>query len=141
MKTKHSLLAIAAGLMLCFYGCKKDSASFDPNSILGKWNIVSDSAFVGVGLNNHQEVYSGHAGDYFNFVAGGTLYTKEGAVSNTLSYTAVGDTGMVVSSFGLIANGVPATSHVTLTTHTLIIASPVALTPGGEFGRTVHLSR
>ncbi len=140
MKTKYLLLVIA-GLMLCLFSCKKGGDTIDLSSIAGKWNIVSDSTYVGAGLSNHPVDYSGHPGDYFNFMANGIVYTKEGAILDTLNYTLVADTGMIISAFGLIANGVPSISHVKFTGHSLVIASPLALTPGGIFGRKVTLTR
>ena len=138
MKTKHILL-ITASLMLCLYACKKDGSQ---PSLIGKWNIVSDSTYVGAGLSNHQVDYMGQPGDYFDFTSNGTVYTKEGSILDTLSYNLVSNTEIVIGAFGLIANGVPAISHITnFTSYTINIASPVDLTPGGIFGRKIRLSR
>lgn len=134
------LLVIAASLALCLYGCKKDNTN--PSSIAGKWNIVSDSTFTGVGIGNHAVNYSGHPGDYFNFSINGTLYTKEGTILDTLTYRNVSDTAIIISSFGVIVNGVPETSRITtFTAHNLVINAPRINTPGGSFGRKITLSR
>ena len=126
---------------ICLNGCNKNSASINA-TFLGKWNIVTDSIYEGVGVNNHIVVYTGQQGDYFNFLSNGVLYSKEGSVLDTLNYSLVSNTAIIVSSFGIIANGVTETSQITnQTSHNLTIASPVTLTPGGVFGRTVTLSR
>jgi hypothetical protein len=142
------------GILLSLYACHKtDSADFisTTNSthsvvyntaMLGKWNIVSDSTYAGVGSTNHPVDYAGTSGDYFNILANGIIYTKEGAQLDTLSYHMSADTGIVISSFGLTANGVPAVSKIiTYTSTSLVIASPVFLTPGGVFWRKVTLSK
>ena len=124
--------------------CTKNSASSgDINTtILGKWENLSDSAFIGVGMNNRQETYIGQTGDYFDLRRDGFVYTKEGAVLDTLSYSLTSDTTIVIAYFGITLNGVPETSHITnLTAHDATISAPVAVTPGGEFGRKVILKR
>jgi hypothetical protein len=131
---------IIAGLMLSLYACKKDGNNFNPSSIVGKWSVVSDSTFIGVGVNNHPVDYRGQPGDYFDFRTDGHVYTKEGTVLDTLSYSSV-PTGIVVQSFGITLNQVPEISNVMFTANTAIIDAPILLTPGGEFGRKVTLSR
>lgn len=124
--------------------CRKDSVSAnDMNpTILGKWDILNDSVFVGVGISNHQESYIGQTGDYFDFRMDGFIYTKEGTNLDTLSYSLTSDTTIIIASFGLIGNGVPEISHITnLTAHSVTISAPTAITPGGEFGRKVILIR
>jgi hypothetical protein len=124
--------------------CKKNSAfANDVNiTILGYWDIVNDSAFVGVGVTNHQASYIGQTGDYFDVRMDGFIYTREGTNLDTLKYSLTSDTTMIIASFGLIANGVPKISHITnLTAYTATIDAPTAITPGGEFGRKVILKR
>jgi len=160
MNPKYFLL-IAAGLMLCLFACKKDAnntgagsrntsnqlstqttALVNPSSIIGNWNIVTDSTFAGAGITNHPVDYAGQAGDYFDINANGHIYTKEGTVSDTLSYSIISDTTIVISPFGITLNGVPETSHIiTFTAHSLVINAPEIATPGGIFGRKVSLSR
>jgi hypothetical protein len=146
MKAKPLKLIIVAGLFTFLFSCKKMPMGCDtgpnPPAIVTKWNIVSDSTYVGVGFNNHPIDYQGRSGDYFNFTPNGILYTKEGVVLDTLSYSLVADTGIIIGSFGINLNGVPAISHISnFTAHSITIASPVVLTPGGIFGRKVSLSR
>jgi len=135
------LLGLAIFTAFCFNACNKNSVSTNA-TILGKWNIINDSTFDGVGVGNHPVEYTGQQGDYFDFTTNGILYTKEGSVLDTLSYRLTSNTTIIISSFGLIGNGVAETSQITnLTDHSLTITAPVELTPGGEFGRKVNLSR
>jgi hypothetical protein len=139
MKINYSLLIIS-GLLLSLYACKKDN--YVPGSITGRWVVVSDSTFVGVGINNHPVDYRGQPGDYFDFRTDGKVYTKEGAALDTMAYDLVSDTSIIIGSFGITLNGVPETSHITIfTADRLIIRAPVIATPGGVFGRTISLSR
>ncbi len=141
MKAKYSL-SVIAGLLLCFYGCKKNLDGVNPASIVGHWSIVTDSTFAGAGLSNHPVDYIGRAGDYFDINANGNIYTKEGVVLDTLSYSNVSDTTIIISPFGITLNGVPETSHIiAFTAHSLVIDAPKILTPGGVFGRKISLSR
>jgi hypothetical protein len=141
MKTTHFLVIIAS-LALCLYACKKDGNNTNPSSIAGKWNIVSDSTYSGVGLGNHPVNYVGQPGDYFDFTTNGTVYTKEGTILDTLTYRIVSDKTIVISPFSIILNGVPETSYITtFTARSLVINAPRVLTPGGVFGRKISLSR
>ena len=146
---KLSFLAVLLYLNAC---TKSDvsSNSNKPAGLAGEWNLVNDSAFEGAGSSNHLVVYSGGAGDYFNFSTNGYVYTKESTLLDTLTYSMISDTSIVISNFGLILNGVPDTSTITgltansglgLTVQTIVIESPFFLTPGGEFWRKVTLSR
>lgn len=160
MKARYFSLS-AAGLLLCLFACRKDvnnitggsgstsnqlstqtSALVNPTSIIGNWNIVTDSTYAGAGISNHPVDYAGQAGDYFDINANGHIYTKEGAVLDTLNYSNVSDTTIIISPFGITLNGVPETSHIiTFTAHSLVISAPQIATPGGIFGRKVSLSR
>ncbi len=146
---------IVAGLMLSVIACKKESNSTTGQlvnktnnnvvalpGLIAKWQILTDSTFTGVGLTNHPVNYQGQAGDYFDIRTNGYIYTKEGSVFDTLSYTILSDTTIAIVPFGIEINDVPATSHIRkLSVHSLTIASPLYLTPGGEFGRKISLSR
>jgi hypothetical protein len=146
---KLSFLAVLLYLTAC---TKADVSSnqYQPAGLAGKWNLVNDSTFEGIGLSNHLVDYTGEAGDYFSFSTNGYVNTKEGAVLDTLTYRIVSDTSVIISDFGLITNGVPDTSTITgliannglgLTGQIIVIESPFFLTPGGEFWRKVTLSR
>ena len=141
MKTRYLFIMACAGLLLCLFTCKKDDNSINLSAITGKWNVVSDSTYVGVGVANHAVNYSGHPGDYFTFTTNGNIYTKEGAVLDTLNYNFVTDTGMVISAFGIVANGTPSVSRVKFTANSLVITSAKVITPGGVFWRKASLTR
>jgi hypothetical protein len=139
-------------LLLCFAACAKTTGSSNENSAgpPNKWNLVSDSFYYGVGAGNHPVDYAGVPGDYFSFSTNGYVYTKEGNVLDTLTYQLVSDSRIIISDFGLIANGVQDTSTLTGLTgsidsgnmaDTIVIESPFDLTPGGEFWRKVTLGR
>ncbi|MBZ5857308.1 hypothetical protein [Flavihumibacter profundi] len=141
-----SILSFGATTFIVFFliCCQKNSlpANDIKSAIPGKWNIVNDSTFIGVGINNHQVSYSGQAGDYFDFRSDGFLYTKEGAVLDTLSYSLASDNTILIASFGIILNGQPGMSYISnLTAHSLTITAPIVITPGGAFGRKVNLNR
>ena len=139
MKTRHLIILISS-LTLCWCACKKDGNN--PSSIMGKWSVVSDSTFVGVGAGNHPVNYAGQAGDYFDFRTDGYIYTKEGTAFDTLSYKFVSNNTLTIESFGATFNGVPATSTIkTWAANSLVIVSPRIFTPGGATGRTAHLAR
>ena len=114
----------------------------DSTVLSGKWNIISDSQFVGVGLGNHLVMYYGNPSDYFDFGTGGNLIVEENGAQTILKYTLYPDSKILISTFGLILNGVPDTSTITgLTQNTATITSTFYPTPGGIFGRKVILSR
>ncbi|WP_428330148.1 hypothetical protein [Mucilaginibacter sp.] len=139
MKTTIKLLFII-GLMLALNACKKENTTIA--AITGKWNLVSDSTYAGVGYNNHPVNYIGQPGDYFNFTADGLVYTKEGSVLDTLTYSIQANNQLNISGFGIILNGVPELSQISnFTAHTLKITAPRGITPGGQFGRVVSLTR
>lgn len=134
----------SAGLIIIFCSCSKQHVSVNSTAtaISGKWNLISDSGYTGVGTNNHLLVYTGQPGDYFDFRTDQNIYSKEGTNYDTLGYKVVSNSAIIIADFGLIVNGVQDTSKiVNLTTDSLTIVSPILLTPGGVFGRTVHLGR
>jgi hypothetical protein len=125
--------------MLSLYACKKDNSK---PSIIGKWNIVNDSTYVGAAVNNHLVAYNGMPGDYFNFNANGSVYTKEGASLNILPYKLVSDTTIDIQSFAYNTNGTFQACRInTFTAHSLVIEVPKLITFGGTTGRRVSLSR
>ena len=109
-----------------------------PVSIIGKWNIHSDSTYSGVGFTNHLVIYSGQPGDYFNFNNRGYVYTKENSILDTLRYSMSSDSIMIPDfrSGGTGEGLIPS-----FATHALVIRSGFFLTPGGIFGRHVYLTR
>jgi len=139
----RSCVYCLAGIMFLFCACKKvDGVGNGKAAILGKWNIVSDSSHVGIGISNTAVSYTGKPGDYFDFRNNGMIYTKEGSTLDTLNYTFISDTEIEIPQFDAILNGQVQTSTITnFTTHSLNIAAPRIITPGGIFGRSVRLSR
>ncbi len=136
---RSTLSTVLTLFVVLITSCDKDAASA---TILGKWNLINDSKFIGVGINNHPVNYTGQTGDYFDFRTDGNLYIKEGAVLDTLPYTLTSDTTILILSFGIILNGTPEISSIKdLSAHSTTINAPVAITPGGQFGRTVNLNR
>ena len=123
-------------------GSEYSSAANDSTTINGKWQILSDTQYVGVGAGNHLAVYRGKAGDYFDFGSGGKCKVSEAGVQQTLTYAVYPDSKMVISTFGITLNGIPDTSRILeLTPRTAIISSDFFPTPGGVFGRKVELAR
>ncbi len=137
-------MLVGMPVLLVFFvlACSKRSASIDGHPS-GAWNIVVDSGYAGVGLGNHLVVYKGQPGDYFEFTSGDSVYTKEGSVLDTLRYNFLADSvHVIISGFGVIANGVQDTSVVSDRTATsMTITSAEFLTPGGIFWRKVVLSK
>ena len=137
-------LGLIAFINFFLISCKKNllPANDIHASIIGKWNILNDSTFIGVGVNNHPVNYTGQMDDYFDFRRDGYIYIKENTIFDTLSYSLTSDTTILIASFGITINGVPEISRITnLTAHNATINAPFITTPGGAFGRKVNLNR
>ena len=136
-------------VMLVLLSCTRNIASGPVSTITGNWSIVFDSTYSGVGTQNHAAVYTGQPGDYFNFSTDGHVYTKEGNILDTLKYSLLSASTIIIDSFGLTLNGVPETSNITfqtfsdisVTVHQATIDAPIEPTPAGEFGRKVVLRK
>ena len=149
---KHFLIAGLIACTIClFISCTKKSITpgspaiildASNDTIFGKWNLVTDSASVDVGFNNHLIAYTGKAGDYFDFRADNHVYIKEDTVLDTLIYTPLKDSTIIISSFGITGNGIPDTTHIYgLSASHAILYAPEVITPGGAFYRKVELKR
>ncbi len=141
---KQCMLLLSVLFAFFSTSCRKNSIAVDNlnATIVGKWNIVNDATFTGVGVNNHPVNYAGKTGDYFDIRKDGYIYMKEGTTLDTSSYKLISDTTILTPSFGITLNGVTAVSHITkLSAHNATITAPTKLTPGGRFGRKVDLSR
>ena len=141
---KHLKQLVSAGFIIIFCSCSKQYVSNNSaaNAIIGKWNLISDSGYTGVGIGNHLVGYIGQPGDYFDFRTNQNVYIKEGTNYDTLGYKIVFDSTIIIADFNLILNGVQDTSKiVNLTPESVTIVAPVFYTPGGAFGRTVNLGR
>jgi hypothetical protein len=147
--TKLSFLVILLYLTACTKKAVTSNQNQTPN-ITGKWSLVTDSTFEGVGTANHPVDYTGEGSDYFIFNTDGSVHTKEGNVPDTLVYQLLSNDRMVISQFGLAVNGVTDTCTVSgltaanglgLSVQFIYIESPRFLTPGGAFWRKVTLRR
>jgi hypothetical protein len=150
-----SFLAFLLNFTACTKSAKSSLSTENEQLGAGDWNLVSDSTFEGIAQNNHPVDYTGQPGDYFSFTTDGHVYTSEGGVLDTLTYTLVSASHIIISDFGAFLNGVPDTSTITglganslttnngtnTTTQTIVIESPFFPTPGGIFWRKVTLSR
>ena len=135
MKPFLNLLFIILGVLILGPSCAKKNDA--PTSILGKWNIKIDSSYTGGGFTNHEASYVGQAGDFFNFNSDGHIYIKENSIFDTLNYT-LSSGALIVQNFGYDEGKCQVSSP---TTNSLIISSGYFITPNGEFGRTVYLTR
>jgi len=133
---KYCCLLVMAAIL----SCSKNEGLFAGHaSILGRWMIVADTTHVGVGLNNHQQVFRGGKQDYFYFGSDNELIINEGGFRESVKFTQTSDTTLVIDAF----NGVMPNQHciLHLTSHAAVISTGDSFTPGGIFGRTVRLSR
>lgn len=94
-----SILFLLAGLSIG--SCKK--IADQPVTIVGKWSIITDSTYTQLGCcTQHRTFYSGHYGDYFDFLTNGKLNTKEGTNLNSVDYKLTSDTSIVIGPYGYI---------------------------------------
>jgi len=136
---RNIVFALFTCALLIFVSCSKENSNVD---ITGKWNIIYDSSYTGVGLGNHIVEYRGHFGDYFNFSSDNKLYIKEGNSIKTLDYLMVTDSTAIIASFGITVNGIPPNTFIKdFSAHHVTLLTPFFATPGGTFGRSVQLSR
>jgi hypothetical protein len=133
---RYMLVGVPVFLVFFVLACSKGTMT---GHLSGGWNIVVDSSYAGVGLNNHLVVYNGFPGDYFEFAANDSVYTKEGSVLDTLRYTFLADSvHIIISGFGLDPDTSVISDH---TATSMVITSTVFATPGGIFWRKVVLSK
>jgi len=116
---------------------KKDNQA----SIIGEWNIVSDSSYVGVGAGNHLTVYDGQPGDYFDFSSDGKLYIKKNGTLDTLYYNSTSNVTMTTASYPDSMRTSQQYTIYNLSAHNATITTGIFETQGGVFGRTVTLDR
>lgn len=137
MKSLPNSFLIIVLLFIFIPSCKKNVAI--PGSIIGKWNIQSDSTYAGAGFVNHLVIYYGQPTDYFNFSTDGHIYTMENSILDTLRFTISSDSVMI-PNFGY-GSEVGKCQIPSSSIHSIIISSGHVITPGGVFGRTVYLIR
>jgi hypothetical protein len=148
MKLKQILMVVV--VILSLYACKntlinptaKTSLNDSQVSLLGKWNLVSDTVYAGVNTGGDPAVYKGQPGDYFNFATDGNIYIKEGTVLDTLQYQLVSGTQVDITSFTTLFNNKVETCNITtITANSAAIASPLLTPPAGPQQRKISLNR
>jgi hypothetical protein len=134
------LMIVIAGVLLSLYACKKDNM---PATIVARWNIVSDSTYAGVGLENHPVNYLGKPADYFDVRSNGYIYSSENGILDTLHYSLGPQNKIVIGNILTNINeaNTSATVISDLTSHSAIITSPRLLSPGGIYFRKLTLRR
>src|SRR5437868_15119021 len=89
---KHLVQFETIIIIFFLLSCNKDTSSKENNNGLpGKWKLLSDSSFTGVGLGNHAVNYAGRIGDYFDFKPNGQLFIEENGKSDVVNYTVTSD--------------------------------------------------
>lgn len=153
MECKSGCMKLLTGIGSLLFGlagivsCEKN----DSDSIIGKWNLITDSSYVAEAppfFNAGSGIYQGNAGDYYDFRNDGTLYIKEGAYSDTVSYKMESGRSLTITyrSFNIVEDSlgnIISKTHPqksfdieTLTTHQLVMTTNMAsdvLTPEGYF--------
>ena len=143
---KYMKRAVVYRMMVVIFSlfpCKKDATGVsNSKGIGGKWSIITDSTYAGVGAGNHPVIYVGQEGDYFDFQTSGKLYSMENGRSYILSYTLTSDTTIVINSFLSDTSRTADSCTVAHSAaHTTSIGTSILLTPGGTFGRKTGLRR
>jgi len=136
---KYSFSACLICFIITLVSCSKNDGTDTSTFISGRWNIVADSTYDGVGIGNHLTVYKGDSGDYCNFNTNGFVDIKEGINLNTSHYKVISGSSVFIDDF----YGSPSdTAHIEkLNDNDIIVTTYIFPTPGGSFGRTLHLSR
>ncbi len=134
---KH-LITFGSIAIIAFFltSCKKDSA--DSNAtIIGKWNIVTDSTYFKGGCCYENKVYYiGKPGDYFDFRNDGKFYSKEGTTLDTATYQLTSNSTILI--FGKI---LPTLRIADLTAHHSNLKTLDYITFGMSGWRRLSLSR
>lgn len=138
-----ALIALLTTLTIA--SCMKTSSGNteypDSTLITGRWQILRDSTYVGVGLGNHSEVYQGTLFDYFD-IGDNSIEINEHGSDTTLKYTLLPNSRIIIATFGISLNGIPDTCTLTRPNpNALTITSTFFPTPGGIFGRKIWLRR
>ena len=130
---------IASGLL----SCKKSSGVNSSGNIAGKWMIQKDSVTRAMGPGETGTNYVGTATDYFDFRTDKRLYTREGALLDTFTYTITSDTTLTLGGVGASINLIPL--HVFIkslnATTVRLDIEPSLWNPGGNTTRFTILTR
>lgn len=149
-----AITIVALSAIFLYAACSKSSsaaaknnisyASTNPNdsTISGSWNIVTDTSFGGIGINNGEYDYTGQPGDYYDFRTDSTIYSSEHGILDSFSYKRLSDTSIAISPFGQDLSAFAQPTYIrALTVHSVTIITPVFLSPAGKQGRMLHLAR
>ena len=111
--------------------------------IQGKWTVKSDSVISGVGAFVTGKNYVGEAGDYFDFDTDNKLYTKEGAILDTFSYTLLTDSTLNIIPSGAPVNVIPFLGGIRpiSASSVTVIWGPGLVNPGSYYSRIVVLTK
>jgi hypothetical protein len=130
-------VSVSAVLTSCLKGTVSNPAK---PALLGNWALVNDSTTIqfwglwqgrpDTGIN-----YAGVAGDHYNFIQNGQMFIKEGANSDTGTYTNIAQNKLELKFMYLNGRGNPPDGWVedftinTLTEHALTLTGGTFVSP------------
>jgi hypothetical protein len=136
---KYSFSACIFCFAVTLVSCSKNDGIDSSTYISGRWNIVADSTYDGLGIANQLIFYKGQSGDYCDFNTHGSVDIKEGVNLNTSHYQVISNSSIFIDDFYGSPND---TAYIeSLSTNDILISTHLLYTPGGIFGRTLHLTR
>lgn len=139
MKKRIPFTACITALIAFTFGCSKSGGK---TTILGKWRLVSDSSWQGVGPRVNLTVNTGTANDYWDFRTDGHVYVQEGAEKDTLAYKVKFFNSITIQNFGWVFYGEQTPGKILeLTPHVAVIESNTTMTYGGVNFRKLCLNR
>jgi hypothetical protein len=130
------VLLITIGILSC-----QKSGVNTTTSLLGKWNVKSDTLDYGIGPQQQTKIYLGVAGDYFDFRADHKLYIKEGTLLDTLTYKVISATKLQVTPTGAKDGTLNLFIDNITSTSANINFFPILINPGGNDDRWVSLEK
>jgi len=159
MKNFFKILLSFILMSFIIFSCKKLSVAPAKPTIMGRWNILSDSTtFILWGSlpkpDTSGQMYPGVSGDYFNFASNGKLYINdhEKIGLDTAYFKSVSDTSLLIQYFYTFPNvpnavnwypyGLGNGTYImtNLTDHSVTLTTTGA-TPDGIVGETFKLGR
>ena len=144
-KSIHYAVCLAAITLIAISCSKTGNTAINFHrdaSIMGKWRLVSDSSWQGIGPYVDLSVNAGTTDDYWDFRLDGRVYVQEGSKKDTLTYHVNSGNSITIQHFGWILNGQQSSSTIrVLTAHQAIIESNSLQAPGGVNFRKLLLSR
>jgi hypothetical protein len=146
MKNLVAILLTCLGAS-ALISCKKTQNASNP-SIIGRWNLISDSTYLPLNGSTRTNKYVGVSTDYYDFEAGGKLSLKEGSISiDTASYSLISDNQIYISHS---SNPTPClcafdfevgTFKISALTDRMLTISQGTTTPDGPLGEVIIFSR